>query len=172
MTSRNPSAPDASAISEIRDTIALPKAWVSHGEMTWVDAGGTPRGFRLRERLALPDGSLPAGLFVNCYFKPTTIHGAADKLSLSLIVRNHRGFGVDANGPSRHLNSVGTGRPYYLAYVDHPQVHTVSDDAIEGYAEPLEPMTLEGYWDYFVQSVNITNAPQFRLPPQQLGLIP
>lgn len=171
MTSRTTGTPDTSTVAEIRQTIALPKAWVSRDEMSWVDAGGRPRGFRLRERLALPDGSQPASLFVDCYFKPSRVHGASDKLSLSLIVRHYRVLGVDANGPSRHFNYVGAGRPYYLACIDHPQVHTISDDGISGYAEPIEPMTFAGYWDYFVQGANIIGAPSFRLPPQQLGLI-
>ncbi|MGH8118405.1 MAG: hypothetical protein ACREPJ_14085 [Rhodanobacteraceae bacterium] len=138
--------------------------------MTWVDAGGRPRGFKFRERLALPDGSQPASLFVECYFKPSSIQGSPDKLSLSLICNHHRVFAVDENGPFNHRNEIGVGRPYFGKLVGHPQVHTVSDDGIEGYAEPLERTSFEGYWHYFIAGAGITGAPPFRLPMLQLGL--
>ena len=170
MSSRSPRIPDPAAVAEIRRMIAAPKAWVASGPMTWVDAGGKPRGARFRERLALPDGSQPASLFVECYFKPTRIQGGADKLSLSLFFHQHRVFGVDEDGPSGHLNTVGVNRPYFGHRIGHPQVHTVSDDCIYGYAEPLEPMSLDGFWDYFVREAGITGAPPFKLPVQQLGL--
>jgi len=137
--------------------------------MTWVDAGGRPKGFRFRERLALPDGSQPATLFVDAYFKPSGIPGCPDKLSLSLCYLNYRIFAIDENGPTGHINVVGVGRPYYGQRVGHPQVHTVSDDCIYGYAEPLEPMALERYWDYFTESASIIDAPPFQLPTMQLG---
>ena len=171
MSNREEDVPDASLVAEIRRVIAVPKAWVASGEMTWVDAGSRPRGFTFRERLALPDGSQPASLFVECYFKPSSVQGCADKLSLSLIVHHHRVFGLDEDGPSNHLNSVGIGRPYFGKRIGHPQVHTISDDCIVGYAEPIEPMSFEGYWDHFVAKTRITGAPSFKLPTQQLGLL-
>lgn len=170
MTSRNSGLPDSTVVAEIRRTIALPKSWVASGEIAWVDAGGRPRGFTFRERLALPDGSQPASLFVECYFKPSSIQGCADKLSRGLFFNHHRVFGVDENGPSGHLNIVGVGRPYFQKRVGHPQVHTVSDDCIYGYAEPLELMPLEDYWDYFISEAGIVGAPPFQLPTLQLGL--
>lgn len=162
--------PDPTLIAEIRQMIALPKTWVASGEMTWVDAGGRPRGYKFRDRLALEDGSQPASLFVECYFKPSSMQGCPDKLSLSLFFNHHRVFGIDDNGPSGHVNHVGVGRSYFGQRVGHPHVHTVSDDSIYGYAEPLESMTFEGYWDYFVSTVGITGAPAFKLPILQLGL--
>lgn len=171
MTSRGSGMPDSAVVAEIRRMISLPKTWVASGEMTWVDAGGRPRGFKCRERLALPDGSQPAHLFVDCYFKPSGIQGCPDKLSLSLCFNRYRVLAVDENGPSGHINVVGSGRPYFGKRVGHPQLHTVSDDAIYGYAEPLEQMSLERYWDYFVSKAGITGAPPFHLPTLQLGLL-
>jgi hypothetical protein len=121
--------------------------------------------------LALPDGSQPAGLFVQCYFKPSSIHGSPDKLSLSLICKHRRVFAIDENGPSGHFNHVGKGRPYFEKRVGHPQLHTVSDDSIEGYAEPLTSMSAQQYWDYFVHGAGITGAPPLKLPTFQLGLL-
>lgn len=163
-------APGTGVVAEIRRIIALPKSWVASNEMPWVDAGGRPRGFKLRERLALPDRSQPAGLFVACYYKPSSIQGSPDKLSLSLFCNHLRVFAVDENGPSSHRNDVGIGRPYFGRRVGHPQVHTVSDEAIEGYAEPIERMSFDGYWRYFVANAGIAGAPPFRLPTMQLGL--
>lgn len=170
MVVKNSAAPDPALLVEIRRVITLPKAWVASHEMPWVDAGGRPRGFKCRERLALPDGSQPAQLYVDCYFKPSGIQGCPDKLSLGLFFNRYRVLAVDENGPSGHVNVVGYGRPYFRKRVGHPQLHTVSDDAIYGYAEPIEPMPLEQYWDYFVSEAGITGAPPFRLPTQQLGL--
>lgn len=172
MVDRGLGLPDATLVAEIRRMIALPKAWVAVGEMAWVDAGGRPRGFKFRERLALADGSQPASLFIDCYFKPSSIQGCADKLSLSLFFSHYRVLAIDENGPSGHINSVGLGRPYFGKRVGHPQLHTVSDDCIYGYAEPLEPMSFERYWDHFVSEAGITGAPPFQLPILQLGLLP
>jgi len=170
MVGKNSDMPDPALLAEIRRMIRLPKAWVASREIPWVDAGGRPRGFKCRERLALPDGSQPAHLFVDCYFKPSGIQGCPDKLSLSLCFNHYRVLAVDENGPSGHINVVGSGRPYFGKRVGHPQLHTVSDDAIYGYAEPLESMSLERYWEYFVSEAGVTGAPLFRLPTLQLGL--
>ncbi len=164
-------APDATVVADIRRVIGTPKAWVATGEMAWIDNVYKPRGFKFRERLALPDGSQPATLFVECYFKPSSIQGNPDKLSLGLFVQNQRALAIDINGPSRHVNSVGVGRPFYGQRVGHPQIHTVSDDALYGYAEPIESMSNEGYWEYFVTQAGITGAPPFKLPILQLGLL-
>lgn len=170
MAGKGLGVPDPAIVAEIKRMIGLSKVWVASSEMTWIDAGGRPRGFTFRERLALPDGSQPASLFVECYFKTSSIQGCPDKLSLGLFFNHYRVFAVDENGPSGHVNAVGLGRPYYGKRVGHPQVHTVSDDCIYGYAEPLESMSLESYWDYFVFEAGITGAPPFQLPILQLGL--
>ena len=170
MAGKNSDMPDPTLVAEIRRTISLPKAWVASREMPWVDAGGRPQGFKCRERLALPDGSQPANLFVECYFKPSGVQGCPDKLSLSLFYHNVRVLGLDENGPSGHVNVVGSGRPYFRSRIGHLQLHTVSDDGLYGYAAPLEPMSLDLYWCYFITAAGITGAPPFRLPTQQLGL--
>lgn len=118
----------------------------------------------------MPDGSRPAHLFVQCYFKPSSVPGCRDKLSISLCFNHHRVLAIDENGPSTHLNEVGMGRPHFGKRIGHPQLHTVSDDAIYGYAEPISPMSLEGYWNHFLSLANVTNAPPFHLPTMQLGL--
>lgn len=171
MGGSRPGVPDPTVVSEIRQVINLPKAWVASGEMAWVDAGGKPAGFTFRERLALPDKSQPAHLFVECYFKPSSLPGC-DKLSLGLFFNHHRVFGVDEFSRGGHFNSVGAGRPYFQQRIGMPHVHTVSDDAIVGYAEPIESMSFDGYWDYFISCAGITGAPSFQLPVLQLGLLP
>ena len=172
MAGKGSGAPDPNAVADIRKMIATPKTWVASGEMTWVDAGGRPPGVTFRERLALPNGLQPQGLFVECYFKATGITGSADKVSLALCFNHRRVFAVDENGPGGHFNSAGLGRPYFERRVGFPHVHTVSDDSIEGYAEPLEPTSLEHHWAYFVSGAGIVGAPQFQLPALQLGLLP
>ncbi len=142
--------PDLELVQELKQIISTPKRWISTGEMPWVDAGGRPRGMKFREPLALGNGVQPATLFVQGYFKPTTLPGVDDKLSLSLFFKGHRIIGLDANGFSRHWNSVGIGRPHYQQLVGHPQLHTISDDAIYGYAEPIPEGTFSERVQIFV----------------------
>lgn len=159
--------PEATLVTELRQMVHLPKRWVSSGGIAWVDAGGKPKGLRFRESLAIETGLMPATLFVNGYFKPSSVPGAADKLSLSVFYKNYRILGLDEDGPSLHRNSVGIGRPYFQQSVGHPQVHTISDDAIYGYAEPIDRSDFSAYWIEFCQLASIADAPQFSLPPAQ-----
>lgn len=172
MAGKSSEVPDPTAVADIRRMIATPKTWVASGEMAWVDSGGRPPGFTFRERLALPNGAQPASLFVECYFKTSGVPGCADKVSLALCFNHRRVFAVDENGPGGHFNSVGVGRAYFAQRVGFPHVHTASDDGIEGYAEPLEPTSLERHWEYFVSGAGIVGAPPFQLPTLQLGLLP
>ena len=162
--------PDPDLVQELRQVILTPKFWVSVGENAWVDAGGRPKGLKFRSHLALAGGLQPATLFVHGYYKTSLIPGAQAKLSLSLFYKNYRIYAIDENGPSRHYNAVGTGRPFHLQYVPHPHVHTVSDDALDGYAEPLEPTTMEEYWTRFLNETEIQGAPPLNLPPAQQEL--
>nr|WP_298129516.1 hypothetical protein [uncultured Pseudoxanthomonas sp.] len=161
--------PDAATLADIQQAIALPKTWVATGEMGWVDAGGRPPGYKLIGRLALPDGSQPAGLLVAGFFKPARVPGANDKLSLGLHVGNRRVLAIDEDGPGGHFNTVGVGRPYFMQRVGFPHLHTVSHESIEGYAEPLPPATLELHWKHFLKLAGIEGAPPFELPVIQLG---
>ncbi len=161
--------PDAGTLADIQQAIATPKTWVAAGEMGWVDAGGRPRGFKLVGRLALPDGSQPAGLLVAGFFKPARIAGANDKLSIGLHVKNRRVLAIDEDGPGGHFNAVGVGRQHYMQHVGFPHIHTVSHDSIEGYAAPLPPMTLAQHWHLFLEEAGIQGAPPFELPVIQLG---
>lgn len=170
MTRGQGGAPDPSVLTDIKNLLAVSKNWVADGEMQWVDAGGRPRGYSMRERLSLPDGSQPAKLFVQCYYKPAHIPGCADKVSFSLMYNDRRVFGVDDGQVEGHVNFVGVGRPFYLKRIGFPHVHTVSDDGIEGYAEPLAGASLEAHWEYFLRGANILGAPPFKLPPIQFGL--
>ncbi len=168
MARRKP--PDPETVRELRDMLAAPKAWVAAGEITWVDAGGRPKGYKFRAALSV-GGHTPDTLYVDAYYKQSSIEGVPDKLSLSLFYRNERILGLDENGASHHRNDVGVGREYFLKRVDHPHLHTISDDAICGYAEPLERADFTAHWDTFLAHAGIDNAPAFRLPPGQRELL-
>jgi hypothetical protein len=165
---RGGATPDPSLLAELRAMVERPKFWISSGEVSWVDAGGKPRGFKFREHLAFESGMQPAGLFVDAYYKPSTLSGVPDKLSVGLFYRTHRILAVDEDGPSHHFNSVGIGRPYYMQYVGHPQLHTLSDDAIDDYAEPLRSASLPELWREFLRRASVVDAPDFNPPVLQL----
>lgn len=152
-------------IAIAREAVATPKHWNGGRFIPWRDAAGKPKGLEFRAALTV-DAVQPQGLFVSGYFKPTAIPGIRDKLSFSLVYGG-RVFGVDDNGPSRHRNDVGAGRPLYGQIVDHPQIHTISDDGIEGYAEPLPIMPAPDLWALFITEARILGAPEFTLPEVQ-----
>lgn len=163
--------PDAALVAELRKMLEAPKRWASSGPIRWVDAGGRPRGYKFREGLLIDDVQV-SGLYVEGYWKVALRPAVPDKLSLSVFYRGFRILGIDENGPSRHVNTCGISRPYYGKRVEHPQMHSVSDDQIYGYAEPLLRLSLADYWLHFLTASNIGNAPSFTLPPAQLGLLP
>ncbi|MBO9829418.1 hypothetical protein J7373_14285 [Xanthomonas sp. A2111] len=167
MARRTP--PDREFVRDLRHVLATPKAWISAGEIAWVDAGGKPKGYKFRAALSV-QGHTPGSLYVDGYYKPSSIEGVPDKLSLSLFYRDQRILGLDEDGPGRHRNSVGEGRPHFLKSIHHPHLHTISDDAIYGYAEPLEPAEFSEHWHSFLFLAGIQNGPNFSLPPGQREL--
>jgi hypothetical protein len=112
----------------------------------------------------------PVDLFANGYYKDSAIPGVPPKLSLGLVYTTKRVIGIDENGPSSHYNHVGHGMPYFHRKVGHPQLHTIVDDAIYGYAEPLQPGTLVSFWSLFLKLANIKGAPDLTLPEGQLEM--
>src|SRR5690606_8637106 len=100
------------------------------------------------------------------------IAGTTDKLSLTLVFQGVRVLGIDAGDMSGHRNTVGIGRPYHGQRIGCPHVHTVSDDAAYGYAEPLPSTPLPGLWTDFMLRAKIDGAPPLVLPTYQMDLLP
>lgn len=155
-------------ITRARQIVAQPKQWAGPVTVPWrTDLG--KRGFGFLAALTI-DGTQPEGLFVKGYFKADGIGGARDKLSLGLI-QGARLVGFDEGGMATHRNHVGVGRPYYGLRVGVPHLHTISDDAIEGYAEPVEVAPLDKLWELFLRQANIIHAPPLSLPVIQRPLL-
>lgn len=165
--------PSADELKRLRQAVSAPKIWVAGAEIGWVlNGAGPPPGHKFRAPLAFeekPDVQ-PADLFVSGYYKDSTIPGVPSKLSLGLVYSGKRVIGIDDGGPSCHYNHVGQGMPHFQQEVGHPQLHTIVDDAIYGYAEPLEPGTPTSFWDLFLKLANIEGAPGFTLPEGQLEM--
>ncbi|MBH1477353.1 MULTISPECIES: hypothetical protein [Bacillati] len=156
-------------IARAREIVAQPKAWAGPAATPWREALGKPKGHEFRAALTI-DGVQLEGLFVKGYFKADGIGRVRDKLSLSLI-HGARLVGLDEGGMGGHRCYTGAGRPYYGAKVGVPHLHTISDDAIEGYAEPLEVAPLEDLWKLFLSHANIIDAPALSLPVIQRPLL-
>lgn len=160
--------PDPVLVQDLRDMVARPKYWPAGTAIEWVDRLGDLEGKKFRLFLEVAGGAQPEGLYVAGFFKPAVRDGVRDKLSFSLVYRSTRIIGVDDNGPSRHENTVGILRPLYRHRIDHPQLHTISDDALEGYAEPLDVVAPDQLWTLFTAQANIAGAPtMLMLPPVQ-----
>jgi len=161
---------DPERIAAARAVISVPKTWVSGDEMVWVNNAGKPPGFKLRGALETVERYQPAGLFVDIYYKASRIPGVRDKISFTLMLNGARILGLDDNGVSHHRNDFGVGRPLYGQEVGFPHLHTVSDDAIYGYAEPLEAAPPAELWSEFLRRATILYAPPLRLPTVQQDL--
>lgn len=152
-----------------RKMIERPKFWLPNAKITWAKTTVKrfPCAYKFRVGLEV-DAAVgrvePEGLFIECYFKKSLIHGVPDTLSITLLVQNSRAFGVDENGPSEHMNKVGLGQPYHRLTVAHPHIHLPVDESSYGYAEPLAPQSLENLWRLFREKANIYEAPNLTLP--------
>lgn len=156
-------------VARARHIVGQSKDWAGPSVIPWRTSLGKPKGHSFRSAVTI-DGVQPEGLFVLGYFKADGIGGVRDKLSLSLV-QGARLVGLDEGGITTHRSNVGVGRPYFGLKVGVPHLHTVSDDAVEGYAEPVDVMPLEDLWALFLRHANISNAPAFSLPVIQRPLL-
>lgn len=160
----------AADIAAALQLVATPKVWAGPTVVPWHDATGKPKGHAFRAALTI-GGIQPAGLFVMGYFKADDVGATRDKLSLSLVHNGSRLVGLDEGGMACHRNHTGIGRPFYGHRVGVPHLHTISNDAIEGYAEPIELAPPEDLWTLFLQHSTIANAPPLGLPVVQRPLL-
>jgi len=156
-------------IARARQIVAQPKQWAGPDAVPWRAALAKRKGFEFTAALTI-DAIQPEGLFVKGYFKADGIGRVRDKLSLSLV-HGARLVGLDEGGMNMHRSHVGVGRPYHGLRVGVPHLHTISDDAIEGYAEPIEVAPLEELWELFLRHANIILAPKLSLPVIQRPLL-
>ena len=172
-TSR-PAALDVDYLQDLRQVIGRPKLLAQLSGLEWQDAGGSPRGFKCRLPLVFAGEELqPEGLYVDIYWKPTSVPGGADKLSMGLFYRGRRIVAIDENGISDHRNDVGVGRPFFGQVVPFPHLHMLCAESVDGYAEPLNRVPLADLWTLFLDKANIVNAPPLAmptLPPEQPDL--
>jgi hypothetical protein len=89
---------------------------------------------------------------------------------MSLMYRGYRVHGIDEDGPGGHYNDVGGGRKFFHQRVEFPHVHFPTEDAIYGYAEPIDRQELPRLWRRFLSEGHISGAPELILPTVQLGL--
>ena len=154
--------------AEALDAIQAVKRWPKGLRFDWKTQSSKkfPAPYSFRAPLSInPDqSSFADDWFVDCSFKKSIIVGVNDSLSISLVVNNARIIGVDDNGPSRHINKVGSGMPYYQKTIGHPHLHRPVEEASYGYAEPLEAATVQSLWELFLKEAHITEAPRIELP--------
>lgn len=165
--------PSQEDLERFRNAVAAPKIWVAGNEIGWVlNGSGPPPGHKFRAPLAfkIEPNVQPLDLFLAGYFKDSTFPGVPPKISVGLFFSGHRVVGIDDDGPGCHYNSVGEGMPHYLKEVGFPHLHRIVDDAIYGYAEPLESVSTEELWTTFLGLANIEEAPLFQHPAGQLEM--
>ena len=151
--------------AEAEAAVSLVKTWRGGLFIKWREERkiGEPEHAKARVPLSV-NGVIQEGLFVDIYYKRSVIEGIPDKLSISLMFNNSRVFGLDENGPTRHLNKVGQGLEHFRQPVSTPHVHYPVPDGSYGYAEPIERLPIDKLWSLFCARANILNAPPFNLP--------
>lgn len=154
----------ATRVMQARSMLAAQKYWVG-GSLTWVSNEARVPGHKFQAALSLSNGLQPASLFAAGYFKRSKIAGGTDKLYLNLFYSHERIHGLHDNAPARHRNDVGVLEPLYGQRVSHPHRHRICDDAVEGYAEPIQRVSHDVLWTSFLSECNILGAPPWASPP-------
>jgi hypothetical protein len=157
-------------ISVIEQCMQMLKDWnspLSIDEMWKTEsAKGFPRPYSFRATLAHNSVAIE-GVFVDCYFKKSKVHGERDKVSMTLCINDQRALSIDDGPPASHTNVIGVGLPHYMKTIGMPHMHRLVDGR-DGYAEPLDEQTSQRLWVLFVSAGNILQAPPFFVPPDQL----
>lgn len=159
--------PGKASYSDAQGAIAAIKKWRGGKSIHWAPHGGKgfPSHFKCRSPLEV-NGLIQEGLFIDLYFKPGKGPGMPDKISFSLMFNQARVMGLDENGPTRHLNTVGKGLPHHMQVIDHPHWHLPAPECTPGYAEPVDRHPIAELWRMFCARANIHSAPQLSLPNQ------
>lgn len=152
--------------------IAADKHWAGHDAIRWQlnTVKRFPSAYSSRIPLRI-GAEIKEGLFVSLYYKQSFDAGIPDKISMTLLVDNARVLGLDQNGVSDHINTVGHGLSHFQQQIPHPHLHLPVKEASSGYAEPLSDMGLHEMWKLFLSRANISGAPDFELPRGQMPLL-
>jgi len=148
--------------------IDLVKNWEAGPSVEWIKTSikQWPSSFKFRTALRVGSARLE-GLYLQLDYKRSLIEDVPDKLYMTLLINNARVFGVDENGSSNHINTVGLGQPHFMKKVAHPHIHLPVPDASYGYIEPLDPQPVSSLWQLFLKHANIYGAPPLNLPTDE-----
>jgi len=153
--------------------LELEKQWGGNQKIQWIAKSQRkfPSGYDSRIAV-IANNVFAEGLFVELYFKEATLPGVPDKFNASLMHRSTRICGLDTGAFAGHTNTVGKNREHYQETVGMPHLHTPSEDAVYGYAEPLPNLSLEELWEIFLEKAKIKDAPKLTLPNEgQTGIL-
>lgn len=147
------------------DGIDEEKFWPAGQQLEWIclSTAKFPRAYKFRGGL-LVGGVQPEGLFIELFSKASPISGVPDTVNMGLFVQNCLVLALHENGPGRHQNKVGVGRPRFRQAIDHPHLHMPVREASYGYCEPVERRQINDLWHYFLAQANIIGAPNLDLP--------
>lgn len=128
--------------------------------MSWSDkprGGNSPPWREWRTALEFEDGDAPGLLLIAVWrgrFGPVI-----PKWGCSLLLFEHRIYGIDYEPDSPHTNRVGLGRPWHLRTLTPPNVHehTWCGEG-HGYAEPIAapPDTFDSLFELFCRRAAVT----------------
>ena len=164
---------DPLVIAEARRVTALPKTLVEFRRMDWKKPSPSVPQYKWRavaETTPVED----VELLVTGFFRATRVPGRADRHAFTLVYDGaHRVVCVEG-GVRSHTNRVGRGLPWYGKTVGEFQAHSVCDEAVDGYADQLDPATGAELWDAFMSRAAIVGAPSYAppLPEVQRRLFP
>lgn len=153
---------------DVRRTVEQPKYWPRGLRFLWKSNAPRrmPKPMRFRTALAIDETQtrFAESCFVELYFKNSHILGVPPTLSMSLVIDSARTIAIDDNGKGQHLNKIGSELPYYLERIGFPHIHIPILESSYGYAEPLEPSSVQAFWELFLEKSNIIGAPRIELP--------
>lgn len=150
-------------IAEARRVAALQKALLEFRRMDWKKPAPAVPQYKWRavaEMSPIED----VELLVTGFFRPTRVPGKGDRHAFTLVYDGaHRVVCVEG-GANPHKNKVGRGLPWFGREVGSFHAHEVCQEAVDGYATKLEPLTGAELWTTFTDRATINNAPAYAPP--------
>lgn len=147
------------------------KHWpLSKNKITWIQISKKNWPFSYKFFIGLlVDSSFPEGTKVELFYKESIIPNVRNTIYMNFFYQNAVVFAVHDGSPSKHINNVGVGKKFYRKMIDHPHKHIPVPESSYGYAEPLEPMTIDELWCLFKKEANIIGDVKFEYPDSLQG---